>query len=315
MPRPVSSAQDQQDAGTGVETSRSRGRMKTLVADPSAVQRSRAVLTVTRGPEVGRVISLIQGEVTLGRSEECTVWFHDPRLSRVHAQITYAVHEYVLTDRASTNGSYVNDRRVLSPTALRDGDHVRLGADTTLRFSMVDENEEQALRKMYESSSRDALTGVSNRKSFDERLSAELAFAQRHGSPLSLMLIDVDFFKRVNDTYGHQAGDAVLHGVAQVLERSVRAEDMVARYGGEEFAVIARATDLRGALFMAERLRKNVSLEAVEQQGRQLRVTASIGVASLACCGANRDKPTLIALTDARLYRAKQLGRDRVVSA
>ena len=315
MPRPESSAQDQQEAGTGVEPSRSRGRMKTLVADPSAVQRSRAVLTVSKGSEVGRVISLVQGEVTLGRSEECTVWFHDPSLSRVHAQITYAVQEYVLTDRASTNGSYVNDRRVLSPTALRDGDHVRLGADTTLRFSMVDENEEQALRRMYESAARDALTGVSNRKSFDERLSAELAFAQRHNSPLCLMLIDVDFFKRVNDTYGHQAGDAVLHAVAQVLERSVRAEDMVARYGGEEFAVIARATDLRGAAVMAERLRQNVALEAVEHQGRVLRVTASVGVASLVCCGATRDKPTLIALTDARLYRAKQLGRDRVVSA
>ena len=221
----------------------------------------------------------------------------------------------MLTDRASTNGSYVNDRRVLSPTALRDGDHVRLGADTTLRFSMVDENEEQALRRMYESAARDALTGVSNRKSFDERLTAELAFAQRHNTPLCLMLIDVDFFKRVNDTHGHQAGDAVLQAVAGVLERSIRAEDMVARYGGEEFGVIARGADLRGAAVMAERLRKSIALEAVEHQGRVLHVTASVGVASLFCCGTTRDKPTLIALADARLYRAKQLGRDRVVSA
>jgi diguanylate cyclase (GGDEF)-like protein len=289
--------------------------MKTLVADTSAVRRSRAVLTISSGPEVGRVISLGQGEVTLGRSPECTVWFSDPSLSRVHAHVLHAVHEWVLTDRASTNGSFVNDRKVLAPTALRDGDHVRLGAETTLRFSMVDENEEQALRQMYESAARDALTGVSNRKCFDERLGAELAFAQRHGTPLCLTLIDVDHFKRVNDGYGHQAGDAVLRAVAAVLARSIRAEDMVARYGGEEFAVIARGADLRGAGIMAERLRQQVAEECVEHQGRLLRVTASLGVASLACCGASRDKAGLIALADARLYQAKQRGRNRVVSA
>jgi diguanylate cyclase (GGDEF)-like protein len=309
------SAEAERDLGSGVEPSRSRERMKTLVADTSAVRRSRAVLTISSGPEVGRVISLVQGEVTLGRSPECTVWFSDPSLSRVHAQVTFAVHEYVLTDRASTNGSFVNDRKVLAPTALRDGDHVRLGAETTLRFSMVDENEEQALRKIYESAARDALTGVSNRKSFDERLAAELAFAQRHNTPLCLTLVDVDHFKRVNDAYGHQAGDAVLRSVAAVLARSIRAEDMVARYGGEEFGVITRGADLRGAGIMAERLRHHVSLESVEHQGRLLRVTASLGVASLDCCGHNRDGAALVALADARLYQAKQRGRNRVVSA
>jgi diguanylate cyclase (GGDEF)-like protein len=306
---------EEHDRVSVVEPSRSRERMKTLVADTAAVQRSRAVLTITRGPEVGRVISLIQGEVTFGRAQECTVCFSDPSLSRIHAQVTYAVHEYVLTDRASTNGSFVNDRKVLSPTALRDGDHVRLGAETTLRFSMVDANEEQALRQMYESAARDALTGVSNRKCFDERVAAELAFAQRHGTPLCLTLIDIDYFKRVNDGFGHQAGDAVLRAVAAVLSRSIRAEDMVARYGGEEFAVIARGAELRGAGIMAERLRHNVSQENVDFQGRTLRVTASLGVASLACCGANRDQATLIARADARLYQAKQLGRNRVVNS
>jgi two-component system, cell cycle response regulator len=310
-----SRAQAEPDLGSGVEPSRSRERMKTLVADASAVQRSRAVLTITSGPDVGRVISLVRGEVTFGRSEECGVWFSDPSLSRVHAQVTYAVHEYVLTDRASTNGSFVNDRKVLSPTALRDGDHVRLGAETTLRFSMVDENEEQALRQMYESAARDALTGVSNRKCFDERLAAELAFATRHGTPLCLTLVDIDYFKRINDGFGHQAGDAVLRAVAAVLVRSIRAEDMVARYGGEEFAVIARGADLRGAGIMGERLRHNVSQEDVEHQGQRLRVTCSVGVASLACCSKDRDKAALIALADTRLYRAKQLGRNRVVNA
>jgi two-component system, cell cycle response regulator len=276
--------------------------------------RSRAVLAVTGGPDVGRVISLPSEEVELGRSEQCAVRFDDQGLSRVHAVINRALSVYVFTDRASTNGSFVNDEKVAGSTVLRDGDHIRLGADTTLRFSMVDEAEELALRQVYESAARDALTGAANRKSFDERLSADLAFSVRHRTPLAVLLVDIDFFKRVNDEHGHLAGDAVLKSTARALERSVRLEDLVARYGGEEFGVIARGSELTRARKMAERLRRAIAAEDVVHDGKQIRVTASIGVASLACCPEGSDKTALVSLADKRLYRAKELGRNRVVS-
>lgn len=293
---------------------RSRGRIKTLVADGTLSERSRAVLSVSSGSDVGRVISVERGETTLGRADDCAVRFHDPSLSRLHAKILFAVGEYVFYDCGSTNGSCVNDRPVTSPTALRDGDHVRLGSGTTLRFSMVDANEEEALRRVYESAARDALTGISNRRSFEERINAEIAFAIRHDVPLAVLLVDVDHFKRVNDTHGHLGGDCVLHAVAKALEASVRAEDMVARYGGEEFAIIARGSDPEGALMMAERLRKQVLATEVEHEGKTIRVTISIGMASLDCCE-TKDRQTLLATADARLYRAKETGRNRVVGS
>jgi diguanylate cyclase (GGDEF)-like protein len=288
--------------------------MKTLVTEDTPTERSRAILTVSSGSDVGRVISIERGETTFGRADDCRVCFSDPSLSRLHARISFAVGEYVFSDCGSTNGSCVNDRPITAPVALKDGDHVRLGRGTALRFSMVDATEEEALRRVYESAARDALTGIFNRRSFEERISAEIAFAVRHEAPLAVLLVDVDHFKRVNDTHGHLGGDAVLQAVARALEKSVRAEDMVARYGGEEFAVIARGSDREGASVMAERLRQQVAASEVSHEGKTIRVTASIGVASLAC-SAQADRASLLATADARLYRAKELGRNRVVSS
>jgi two-component system cell cycle response regulator len=293
---------------------RSRGRVKTLIADGTLSERSRAVLSVSSGGDVGRVISVERGETTLGRADECVVRFHDPSLSRLHAKILFAVGEYIFYDCGSTNGSCVNDQPVTSPVALCDGDHLRLGSGTTLRFSMVDANEEEAMRRVYESAARDALTGIANRRSFEERINAEIAFAVRHELPLAVLIVDVDHFKRVNDTHGHLGGDNVLQAVAKALDGSVRAEDMVARYGGEEFAIIARGSDPEGALMMAERLRKQVLATEVEYDGKTICVTVSIGMASLDCCE-TKDRQTLLATADARLYRAKELGRNRVIGS
>jgi two-component system cell cycle response regulator len=290
---------------------------KTLIVDTRAAstgERSVGIFTVVGGIETGRVLVIPKGaEVTFGRSDGVSFRFDDASVSGTHARLACVARSYVLMDAGSTNGTYVNDARVTTAVALNDGDRVQLGSGTFLRFSLVSEDEEKALRKMYDAALRDGLTGVFNRKHLEERLDAEVAYALRHKTELSFVMFDVDHFKRVNDTYGHPAGDAVLKAVAQVLIAGVRTEDVLGRYGGEEFVVVARGIALQGAFLLADRLRSNLGGTPLRLGANVFSVTMSAGVASLACCHGKYDKATLLGIADARLYQAKQGGRNRVV--
>jgi diguanylate cyclase (GGDEF)-like protein len=290
----------------------------TLVSSVSPVAPStnaRGILSVIGGGEAGRILSLAAGlSVSLGRSEKSTHRIADASVSSTHARIVLIGKDYVLADERSTNGTFVNGLRVGEPVVLRDGDKIQLGPNLLMRFALVDEHEEGALSRIYEAAHRDALTGAFNRKHFEERVEGELAYARRHDSHLSAMIFDVDLFKNVNDTHGHAAGDAVLKNTVGVMMRSVRAEDIVARYGGEEFVILARDAPLPTAASIADRIRLAISQSAVPVGGKELRVTASAGVASIGCCGDRRDRVTLLGIADRRLYRAKQAGRNRVVS-
>lgn len=159
----------------------------------------------------------------------------------------------------------------------------------------------------------DELTGLYNRRFFLKRLGDEIDRAVRYGSPLSLLMLDVDHFKRVNDTYGHVVGDAVLASLAGVIRSTFRRTDVAARYGGEEFCALLPQTDRTGAEQVAERLRQAFTVQPIELQGgARLTVTCSIGVAVLGSDGV--DGQALLKVTDARLYRAKAAGRNRVCS-
>jgi two-component system cell cycle response regulator len=295
---------------------RSTKQLDTLFVEgePRSTRR-KGVFTVAGGIDAGRVLSISPQQVsTLGRAPDCTFPFDDVGLSREHAKVLVIGHDYVITDAGSRNGSYVNDVRITGPVKLHDGDRVQLGS-TILRFALVDELEEEGLQRIYEAAVRDGLTGVYNRKHLEERLAAELAFATRHETNLSVIMLDVDHFKRVNDTFGHLAGDTVLKAVSWVLSQGLRTEDMVARYGGEEFVVLSRGIDLATGTQIADRLRWNISATPINVGTQMIQVTASAGVATLTCCGPNRDRTTLLGLADQRLYQAKQMGRNRVVGA
>jgi diguanylate cyclase (GGDEF)-like protein len=163
------------------------------------------------------------------------------------------------------------------------------------------------------SSTRDPLTGALNRKAFLDRLGAEVAYGARHNAPLSLLLLDVDRFKSINDTHGHTAGDAVLRALAKYLSGALRIEDGLCRYGGEEFAIFARGVGLPDAVKLAERLRTGIHESRVIGGRQKIRFTVSIGVAELK----ELRKPGaegLIELADQRLYAAKEGGRNMVVS-
>lgn len=283
---------------------------KFLVQNPEL--RELGVLVESAGASAGRPHPL-GAMAVIGRAVDCTVRIDDEALSRRHARIRREGDGFVLEDMGSLNGCYVGGRRV-ERMMLRDGDRVRLGGLVELRFHVVTKAELDALVRLYEAGLCDALTGLANRKQLEERLRAEVSYARRHAAPLSVVMLDVDRFKSVNDAHGHLVGDVVLKHVAQVVSRIVRVEDLVARFGGEEFVVVARGTTLAGGQQLAERLR--AALERAEvhvDPTLALRVTASFGVASLACIEAP-DPRAIVEKADARLYRAKHLGRNRVVA-
>ncbi len=305
----------------------SSGGKSTLVVDvggPANARKTHAVLTTSTGNDTGRVLTIPHGDVvTLGRDAACTYRFDDPSVSSLHARIVIIGGEHMFADNKSTNGTFVNEVRVADPVHLRNGDQIRLGPKITLRFALLDEDEEASMKRMYEAALYDGLTHVFNRKHLEERLDAEVAFAVRHNTELSVAILDIDFFKKVNDTYGHPAGDAVLKHVATILGRTLRTEDLLARYGGEEFVMVARGIPLAGACVAAERLRVAVASSKVawthhapsgEEQQIDLSVTSSAGVASLTCCD-SKDKPTLLRIADQRLYQAKQNGRNCIVGS
>jgi len=159
----------------------------------------------------------------------------------------------------------------------------------------------------------DGLTGLQNHRTFQERLDAQLAQAERYGKRTSLLLCDVDHFKSVNDTYGHPVGDAVLRGIARILQKEARNTDVVARYGGEEFAIVMPETDTGGAMVIAERIRERVAAFVFETPQGPLQVTISLGVATFPddC----KTKAELVERSDGCLYHAKRHGRNKSVSA
>lgn len=173
-------------------------------------------------------------------------------------------------------------------------------------------NERQ--EQLSDGASRDALTGLPNRRTMKYVVSREVAFAERTGWPLSVVMVDLDHFKSLNDTYGHQAGDYVLERTARRLDSLVRNSDVVARYGGEEFVLIFPGTGLEQAVEISQQLRNALRCDRFQFDNQEITVTASFGVAELHSCGCT-DVDALIARADSALYDAKHSGRDRVVAA
>jgi two-component system, cell cycle response regulator len=271
-----------------------------------------AYLIMINGRTVGRMHKLSAGTSTLGRSPDVEVLIEDEGVSRHHARIEITGEGYVLADNNSTNGIFVNGEKV-TRQLLQDGDKVQIGSNTILKFSFQDEVEEKFQKQLYDSATRDGLTGTFNKKYFADQLKTEFAFCFRHRQPLSLLLFDIDFFKRLNDTYGHLAGDACLKNLAKVVAKALRTEDVFARYGGEEFGVILRDTDAERAFLIAERVRRSIEQFEFMWEKDRMPVTISVGISTLA----NQEYASpkaLVKAADEFLYKAKHGGRNRTES-
>jgi diguanylate cyclase (GGDEF)-like protein len=196
----------------------------------------------------------------------------------------------------------------------RQRDAIEGGAAHELAMLALQAAEAIVRTRLYETAEKlattDGLTGLLNRRTFNQQLEARVKEAQRYHRPMSLLLMDIDHFKKVNDTHGHPAGDAVLRSVAAIAQKQARETDVVARYGGEEMALILPETDMKGALAIAERIRKAVEVAAHAIEGGTLKVTLSIGVSTWPQGGTTEAE--LLESCDKALYRAKQSGRNRV---
>ncbi len=263
------------------------------------------------GSNVGQMFVLSRAETVLGRSKNATIQLPDDGVSRAHARIIINDNRAYIEDMNSRNGTFLGSERLDGRRELTDGDKISLAGKAVLRFGFGDRLDESFQKQMYQSALRDGLTMAFNKRYFAERLDSEYQFATRHRQPLSLLLMDLDHFKQVNDRHGHVAGDHVLQTFAAAMMKSLRNEDVFARYGGEEFAVISRAIPQQNAMLVAERLRRRTEALEIEFGGARIPLTVSIGVAALPESGA-ADPTALIAAADRALYAAKTSGRNAV---
>jgi diguanylate cyclase (GGDEF)-like protein len=285
--------------------------LKNLEAEVrSRRQQVQAFLVVLQGTNVGEMHKIEGPEIVIGRAMSAKVRLNDDGISRRHCRVVQLGGQTIIEDLGSANGTLVNGE-LIQQHVLKEGDKVRLGSTTTLKFTYQDKLDETFQQQMYDAAARDGLTKAYNKKFFIDRFETEFAYARRHRSNLSLVMFDVDHFKRVNDTYGHLAGDAVLVTLSRITQSMIRTEDIFARYGGEEFAIICRGTPLLHAGTVGERLRAAVEQATFDYQDQRLPVTISVGVAALPESPASTP-PELIAHADEALYDAKNSGRNRV---
>jgi two-component system, cell cycle response regulator len=272
----------------------------------------RAYLLVLVGRSMGQMYELSGDGCVIGRTAPSTVRVPEEGISRQHAELTRRNGEVIIRDLGSTNGTFVNGEQI-TEHVLADGDKIQIGSTTILKFSFHDALDETFQRHMYDAALRDPLTRIFNKRHYSERLESEFAFARRHSAHLSLLILDIDLFKKVNDTHGHVAGDQVLTEVTRRVSATVRTEDVFARIGGEEFAVVCRGTDLVGATRLAERIRKIIADSPIVIDPGSVLVTTSVGVAAMTEATPNPE--TLQKEADGALYKAKAAGRNQVVVA
>ncbi len=263
------------------------------------------------GPDIGRRIPLLNRQYIVGRDNDAAFVVSRSSVSRQHARL-YMDDEatWFVEDLNSTNGTFVNEVRI-KHQQLRDTDQVRFG-DAIYKFLSGSNIESAYHEAIHNMAIQDGMTGIHNKRFFVEFLDREIAVATRYGHPLTLVMFDVDHFKKVNDTHGHLAGDAVLKDLAGRIRPRIRKEDLFARYGGEEFACVLPSTALPGGIVFGEQLRSMIEERPCHFENLQISFTISVGVTTMHR-ETGVDPATLIKRADDNLYSAKRGGRNRVV--
>jgi diguanylate cyclase (GGDEF)-like protein len=270
------------------------------------------------GQPLGEVIALPSGGLDLGRAPENGLCLPEPEVSRRHArlQVSADLESIQLRDLGSTNGVFVNGKRVQAdpaPVLLKAEDVVRVGRHA-FKLKHMDAFERRYHRDMAASTLLDPLTGVGNRITILYQLVSQVELARRHHHVLAVVLADLDWFQRVNQTHGHRVGDQALEAFGALLRHHLRSSDPVGRLGGDEFLIVLPGTSGPQALLVAEGLRRALVEQPLTlDQGQSLQLSCSLGVAEMKA--GDGDGGALLARADAALYGAKAGGRDRAFPA
>jgi diguanylate cyclase (GGDEF)-like protein len=278
-------------------------------AEEEAKSKDAALLAV--GGEInGSIHDLPDGEITLGRGAECTICLEYAGISRQHLKIVIKGDKAALYDLNSRNGTFLNNNKVDKPQLLKKGDMIKIGS-IALKFLPKGDPERLTYDKLQLEANTDGLTQCFNKTYFNNKCELEVKKSKVTGTPLSMILLDLDHFKSLNDNYGHDAGDFVLKEMSDLVRKHViRPTDIFARYGGEEFCIIMPQTNLKKGFEIAEKLRMTIESFKFIYDKKELPVTCSLGVADYRYgveCGKD-----LFKRADTAVYQAKDGGRNQV---
>ena len=270
-------------------------------------------LVMIFGPEamVGNYWPVNKQEMVIGRNWKSDICIRDLSISKEHLSIySEAGGKVVIKDLNSTNGTYVNEHLIESQTnfSLNDNDIIKLG-NVGLKFLSKGNHEMSSIIKNYQKSFFDILTEVGNRSMLEVKSPEFFHISKRAKTPLSLILLDIDFFKKINDTYGHQAGDFILKEVGQALRSNFRSDDLLTRCGGEEFCIILHS-QINNAQKSIEKIRKTLESKAFNYNGKDLKITISAGITERKTTDTNWKN--MYERADQALYESKNTGRNKV---
>jgi diguanylate cyclase (GGDEF)-like protein len=272
-----------------------------------------ACLVVVKGAKAGDRILLNKDEITIGRTTNMDLCLEQNRVSRMHAVIQRVnEQQFILIDNNSTNGTLVNSKEI-KKAVLEDQDIITIG-DSGLKFIAGNSPEQSYYNELYRQIHMDKVLRIYNKHYFLTRLDEEIRGCRRYDHELSLILFDVDHFKRLNDTYGHLAGDKALVQLAGLIKNSIRDTDILCRYGGEEFTIIMPHTNSLQAYVVAEHTRALIAKTPVNHDSISISMTISLGITSYKSTSTQPcTKELMIAQADKALYQAKQSGRNKAV--